>query len=120
MRWAPILIGWVSLGKPSGPQDGFAAVGGPAAAVPDGRVWVLTSGAVQISTDVNLTADDLKGLVMHQLGHVLGLAHTTQPDEVMNPSGATSRTVWGSGDLAGLAKVGRAAGCLPEATAQFS
>lgn len=119
VQWAPILIGWVSLGKPAGQQDGFAAVGGPAAAVADGPVWVWTSGAIQINTDADLAAGDLKGVVMHELGHVLGLGHATQPDEVMNPSGNNGAT-WGPGDLAGLAKVGRAAGCLPEPTPQFN
>lgn len=40
---------------------------------------MLTSGAVQINTDVNLKAGDLKGLVMHELGHVLGLGLPTWP-----------------------------------------
>jgi hypothetical protein len=58
-------------------------------------------------------------LLMHELGHVMGLAHVGAGDEIMwsptvrphdNPD--PSQTDWGPGDLEGLRLLGRTAGCL--------
>jgi len=53
-------------------------------------------------------------VLLHELGHVVGLEHVNNPAQAMNfylfsrsPNG------YAAGDLAGLAKVGRKAGCLP-------
>ena len=45
-----------------------------------------------------------QAVVMHELGHVLGLAHVDDPGELMYPS--VTRTSYGSGDIEGLAKLG--------------
>jgi hypothetical protein len=52
-------------------------------------------------------------LLLHELGHVVGLGHYGNPGLLMNPS-VSSRTPNGfvGGDLAGLAVVGRPAGCI--------
>ena len=59
-------------------------------------------------------------LLMHELGHVMGLAHVGAGDEIMwsptirphdNPD--PLQTDWGPGDLEGLRLLGRGAGCLP-------
>jgi hypothetical protein len=48
-------------------------------------------------------------LVLHELGHALGLAHTGATDEIMFPS--PSVTQYGAGDIAGLQRLGHAKGC---------
>jgi hypothetical protein len=45
-----------------------------------------------------------QAVVMHELGHVLGLAHVDDPGELMYPS--VTRTTYGPGDLEGLARLG--------------
>jgi hypothetical protein len=50
------------------------------------------------------TADE-QSVVMHELGHVLGLDHVDDHDEVMYPS-SHGQTSYGPGDLAGLALLG--------------
>jgi hypothetical protein len=50
---------------------------------------------------------------LHEVGHVVGLGHIADPTQVMNPSIPQSPpTHYGTGDLAGLRKLGRLAGCL--------
>lgn len=53
-------------------------------------------------------------LLMHELGHVMGLAHPTVSDstEIMSPTLTHKLAVWGAGDKAGLALLGANAGCL--------
>ncbi|UDY24667.1 matrixin family metalloprotease [Nocardioides sp. Kera G14] len=52
-------------------------------------------------------------VVMHEMGHVLGLGHTADASQMMAPTvTARSYTQYGAGDLAGFAAVGLAGGCL--------
>lgn len=52
-------------------------------------------------------------IVMHEFGHVLGLAHVRSKRELMYPTaGHRKSATYAAGDLAGLRRVGRSAGCL--------
>ena len=52
-------------------------------------------------------------LVLHELGHAMGLNHTTTRSQIMYPQiESRSRTAYGDGDRTGLHKLGRAAGCM--------
>lgn len=51
------------------------------------------------------------GLLMHELAHAVGLNHVADRSQVMNPVLGPNAS-WGAGDLAGLRKVGRPAGCI--------
>lgn len=121
-RWAPVLVSWVSseeFGRLSGNPDAH----GSAWAVPapnDPSVYV--TGVVAINAD--LMRDDeypasfeirrSVGLVLqHEFGHILGLAHASSIHELMYPNPEDPEVVdWGAGDLAGLERLGTAAGCL--------
>jgi hypothetical protein len=52
-------------------------------------------------------------VMMHEIGHLLGLGHTTDPDQLMTPSVPHEAAVWGAGDLRGLRRIGRVMGCRP-------
>lgn len=53
-------------------------------------------------------------VLMHELGHVVGLDHPTlsDPTQIMYPATTSKPAVWGAGDLVGLHRVGSASGCL--------
>jgi hypothetical protein len=52
-------------------------------------------------------------LLMHELGHAVGLGHAADQSDVMFPViSASSQGAWGPGDLRGLALVGKGAGCI--------
>ena len=55
-------------------------------------------------------------LLLHELGHAMGLQHVTDTRQQMYPTlRSTSPNGLAAGDLAGLARVGRSAGCLSTA-----
>jgi hypothetical protein len=111
-RWSPVLIAWSALGRPTEMQ-GIGAVGGPGQPVRSEGRYVYVSGSVTMNTDAPMSAVDMKATLMHELGHLLGLDHIDDPAQIMDPAGRSDRqAVWGKGDLAGLAAVGREAGCL--------
>jgi hypothetical protein len=52
-------------------------------------------------------------VVLHELGHAVGLTHVDNPSHLMNPKINSKQTGdYADGDRAGLALVGAAAGCL--------
>jgi hypothetical protein len=128
MRWAPILIGWSTLGTGSGPDtagdDIIVAGRGNPIQVSNS----LVSGVLELNADVILnreTQERLPGgfgegitrgrVLLHELGHVMGLGHVASPAQLMYPELAehTSSTAeFGVGDRVGLRLVGREAGCL--------
>jgi predicted Zn-dependent protease len=52
-------------------------------------------------------------LLLHEIGHALGLMHVGVTSQTMYPSVVSrASTGFNTGDLAGLRKLGRSAGCL--------
>lgn len=118
-RWAPVLIAWVSPSQTDIPfeKDGHTAAGVASPQLPDNsRVAEYVSGWIAINAaDPNPPGFAFYGdqglVVQHELGHVVGLGHVKQWEELMEASGGGA-TDWGPGDLEGLKIVGRSAGCL--------
>lgn len=51
-------------------------------------------------------------VIVHELGHVVGLAHPAADTQIMYATVRRRNASWGAGDLAGLRKVGDRAGCM--------
>lgn len=51
-------------------------------------------------------------LLMHELGHSMGLAHVKRRSEIMFHYTYRRKAKWGNGDRRGLRRVGRPAGCI--------
>ena len=78
----------------------------------------IVEGAVVMKRGVHLLAGFTNGasvgaLLMHELGHAVGLEHVTTSSQIMYPVvGTWTRAYYHSGDIAGLRRVGRPAGCM--------
>jgi hypothetical protein len=91
-----------------------------------GRSWgKIVQGYVVLDATLELTggfgAGPVTGwqgtrgqLLMHEIGHAIGLAHPKVADKVqiMYPTLSRKYAVWGAGDVAGLKILGKNSGCL--------
>lgn len=56
-------------------------------------------------------------VLMHELGHTVGLDHPATPDatQIMHPATTKKPAQWGLGDIVGLRILGRSSGCFTDA-----
>jgi Matrixin len=114
-RWAPILVTWVTRKEePDLDGDTLGQGGSASVQVPDGqRVYV--TGSVELVADklARIQSRELNGkkvvqaVVMHELGHVVGLDHVNSRRQIMYPRNQRGVSDYGRGDLAGLAALGK-------------
>jgi len=118
-----LLVGFgTALDYPTRLTGATIGVGGfsSAATEVDGVVgpWEIVSGDIVLRSPVVPSAgggpgESFVNLVLHEVGHTVGLGHVGATDEIMNPvlSPATPDGL-AAGDRAGLAAVGAAGGCF--------
>jgi hypothetical protein len=118
-RWAPVLIAWVDPDDSDIPfeSDDRVAAGVAIPQIPSTRLEDLyVSGWVAINADdPNPPGFSFPGqqgpVILHELGHLMGLGHVRTRGELMHPSGG-GVVDFGPGDLEGLRRLGAEGGCF--------
>ena len=118
-RWAPVLISWDTVTENADLAGDVAGMAGSAAASVGDGPEILVSGVVELDAlqfDELLTRPDgfqvARAVLLHELGHLLGLGHVSDPTQLMYPKGQPGVTDFAAGDLTGLAALGAGA-CEP-------
>ena len=111
--WPPVLIAWTTPNQLADLSGEIAGVGGSQAVKDSLREhWRYVTGTVAL--DAPTLADLLtqpegerlaQAIVMHELGHLVGLGHVDDPAELMHEDNL-GLVAFGPGDLEGLAQLG--------------
>jgi hypothetical protein len=120
-RWNHVLVAWMSLDEagaaslPLAPGDRGVAI--PVSVRDGAREGFVTGQVVLNGSRSDLRpgfddrADSWGATLLHELGHLVGLAHVADASQLMAADPGSGPPVLGSGDLAGLALIGASAGC---------
>jgi hypothetical protein len=122
-RWAPVLLSWATAAEVPDFAGSIVGLAGSRAFVSyddsSGSTLVYVTGAVQLDADwfSGVLAEPhgrpvARGVVLHELGHLVGLDHVDDRRQLMAGGGESTVTDFGDGDLAGLAQLG-AGECAP-------
>ena len=119
-RWAPVLVAWETEEQnPALAGDTVGQAGSVAVALGEGT-QVFVTGTVSLDAvrmpeilSFNDGDETARAIVLHELGHLVGLGHVDDPEQLMYPEARREVTELASGDLAGLAALGSGA-CVPE------
>jgi hypothetical protein len=113
-RWSPVLIAWTDPTEyPE--MAGAAGRGGPAAVAGDrvGRrhyvsgVVLLNGANLRDVANWNAGRAKIRGVILHELGHLVGLGHSSDPNQLMfDRQTVLAGERLGDGDLRGLSALG--------------
>jgi hypothetical protein len=112
-RWAPVLIAW-STPSEFEPLSGevIGVAGNEPVTADDGRLALVSGQVVLDSEQLSDVLQFVSGravanaTITHELGHLVGLAHVNDEQQLMYPSARPLVNTLGRGDLAGLATLG--------------
>jgi hypothetical protein len=118
VRTSPALVSWATSDEVDELAGKVVGVGGSAAVGIEGGREQYVTGAVTFDADdfADLESSpegrrEELAIMLHEFGHLVGLAHVDDRNELMYPDATGKVLDYGPGDLAGLAKIG-AIDCL--------
>jgi hypothetical protein len=101
-EWEPVLIVWSDRYQDSSLDGGVIGRGGSGTIDVNGRLRYV---AGKVSLDSSVREPFATQMVLeHELGHVLGLDHTDDPQQLMYPS-VNGQHGFGNGDIDGLKRL---------------
>jgi hypothetical protein len=108
-RYQPLLIGFTTAAESdmfSGYGSSVIGMAGPTYTSPASGRYVYVSGRVALEKDrlagmPRRGASSITEVIMHEVGHAVGLGHVIDPSQLMNPY-IVNYEDWGAGDRAGL------------------
>lgn len=119
-RWAPVLISWVThYENPDFATDVLGQGGSFPVRLPyEPSVYVtgqVELDPMQLASILRWPNGDhvVRAIVLHELGHLVGLDHVTAASQLMYPRSQPEVTEFGAGDLTGLAALGSGT-CVPD------
>ena len=112
-RWAPVLLAWTTPEQDRRLAGDTAGIGGsvPESTGMSGNPRYVTGIVVLDAPQLRALLPQVAGweraraIVMHELGHLVGLAHVDDPHELMGEQNMIPLD-FGPGDLEGLARLG--------------
>lgn len=118
-RWAPVLITWATPEEVSDFGLDVAGEAGPTRRTSaDGGDTGYVSGTVALDPVKieRIRAHEgepaARAVILHELGHLVGLDHTDHDDQLLFPHIMAGITTYAAGDRAGLARLGQGS-CQP-------
>jgi len=110
--WSPVLVAWSDSDEtPELAGDVAGLAGSLMVEVLGNRVYVTGSVTFDGEDFEEILAESdgrayAQAIVDHEFGHLVGLDHVKDPNELMNARNK-GQLSWGPGDLAGLSRLGR-------------
>jgi hypothetical protein len=116
--WAPVVIAWARPTDTDLLSGGSVGEGGSTwSGFPGNEVYKTGLVVIDATQNRRLAAGfggtSLGAVLMHELGHLVGLDHVKDSSQMMYPTVTSKPAAWGAGDLSGLERLGRDAGCTP-------
>ena len=113
-RWAPVLLAWTDPGEVPDLGGDVVGLGGSVSSPADDGRPTYVSGIVLLDAPDATTilrrdggAQQVEDIVLHELGHLLGLDHVGSEDELMFPAGRKDVHGYQRGARAGLTRLGQ-------------